>query len=127
MCEGNPQLLWTLTPAASSINNDDRPDEAFTTERAQRAGRANAASGWFCSSDTTRAQHQHCRKLALSLSSHRPTGRAVLARCRRPRAWVPVVLPRYAGRIMVNIPNDHFGPIPAEADPRGTVSSGAAG
>lgn len=50
------------------INNDDRPDEAFTTERAQRAGRANAASG----------------------------------------------------RIMVNIPNDHFGPIPAEADPRGT-------
>ncbi|KAL4447318.1 hypothetical protein ABPG77_007351 [Micractinium sp. CCAP 211/92] len=49
------------------INNDDRPDEAFTTERAQRAGRANAASG----------------------------------------------------RIMVNIPNDHFGPIPAEADPRG--------
>ncbi|KAL4443565.1 hypothetical protein ABPG75_011302 [Micractinium tetrahymenae] len=50
------------------INNDDRPDKAFTTERAQRAGRANAASG----------------------------------------------------RIMVNIPNDHFGPIPAEADPRGT-------
>ncbi len=49
------------------INNDDRPDEAFTTERAQRAGRANAASG----------------------------------------------------RIMVNIPNDHFGPIPASADPRG--------
>lgn len=26
-----------------------------------------------------------------------------------------------AGRIMVNVPNDHFGPIPAEADPRGTV------
>lgn len=49
------------------INNDDRPDEAFTTERAQRAGRANAASG----------------------------------------------------RIMVNVPNDHFGPIPPEADPRG--------
>jgi E3 ubiquitin-protein ligase UHRF1 len=49
------------------MNNDDRPDEAFTTERAQRAGRANAASG----------------------------------------------------RIMVNVPNDHFGPIPAECDPRG--------
>ena len=49
------------------MNNDDRPDEAFTTERAQRAGRANAASG----------------------------------------------------RIMVNVPNDHFGPIPPEADPRG--------
>ncbi|PSC72511.1 E3 ubiquitin-ligase ORTHRUS 2-like [Micractinium conductrix] len=49
------------------MNNEDRPDEAFTTERAQRAGRANASSG----------------------------------------------------RIMVNIPNDHFGPIPAEADPRG--------
>lgn len=49
------------------MNNDDRPDEAFTTERAQRSGRANASSG----------------------------------------------------RIMVNIPNDHFGPIPAEADPRG--------
>lgn len=51
------------------INNEDRPDEAFTTERAVRNGRANAASG----------------------------------------------------RIMVNVPNDHFGPIPAEADPRGTV------
>lgn len=50
------------------INNDDRPDEAFTTERAQRAGMANAASG----------------------------------------------------RIMVNVPGDHFGPIPASADPRGT-------
>lgn len=24
---------------------------------------------------------------------------------------------------MVNIPNDHFGPIPAEADPRGIVSA----
>lgn len=49
------------------LNNDDRPDEAFTTERAQRAGRANAASG----------------------------------------------------RIMVTVPNDHFGPIPPSADPRG--------
>lgn len=48
------------------IDNKDRPDEAYTTERAVRAGRANAASG----------------------------------------------------RIMVNIPNDHFGPIPAEADTR---------
>ena len=47
------------------INNDDRPDEAFTTERAQRAGRANAASG----------------------------------------------------RIKVNVPNDHFGPIPSSACP----------
>jgi len=53
--------------AMQVIRNDDRPDEAFTTERAQRTGRANAASG----------------------------------------------------RIMVNIPNDHFGPIPPEADPRG--------
>ncbi|GAB4818166.1 hypothetical protein N2152v2_005212 [Parachlorella kessleri] len=49
------------------IDDKDRPDEAFTTERAVRAGRANAASG----------------------------------------------------RIMVNVPNDHFGPIPPEADPRG--------
>lgn len=49
------------------IGNDDRPDQAFTTERAQRSGRANAASG----------------------------------------------------RIMVSVPNDHFGPIPPEADPRG--------
>lgn len=54
--------------ALAMTRNDDRPDEAFTTERAQRTGRANAASG----------------------------------------------------RIMVNIPNDHFGPIPPEADPRGT-------
>ena len=34
-----------LSHSSRSINNDDRPDEAFTTERAQRAGRANAASG----------------------------------------------------------------------------------
>lgn len=53
---------------AQMLRNDDRPDEAFTTERAQRTGRANAASG----------------------------------------------------RIMVNVPNDHFGPIPPDADPRGT-------
>ena len=51
------------------VRNKDRPDEAFTTDRAVRAGRANAASG----------------------------------------------------RIMVTVPNDHFGPIPAEADPRGLV------
>jgi len=42
-----------------------RPNEAFTTDRAQRAGRANAASG----------------------------------------------------RIMVTVPNDHFGPILPEHDP----------
>lgn len=49
------------------LQNEDRPDDAYTTERAVRAGRANAASG----------------------------------------------------RIFVNIPSDHFGPIPPEADPRG--------
>ncbi|KAL0054420.1 hypothetical protein WJX82_008650 [Trebouxia sp. C0006] len=49
------------------IRDKDRPDEAFTTARAVRAGRANAASG----------------------------------------------------RIMVTVPNDYFGPIPPEADPRG--------
>lgn len=47
------------------INNENRPDQAFVTDRAQRSGRANAASG----------------------------------------------------RIMVTIPNDHFGPITAEHDP----------
>lgn len=51
--------------AYERVNNADRPDEAFTTERAQRAGRANAASG----------------------------------------------------RIMVTVPNDHFGPILPEHDP----------
>ena len=51
------------------IRDKDRPDEAFTTDRAVRAGRANAASG----------------------------------------------------RIMVTVPNDHFGPIPPDADPRGLV------
>lgn len=50
------------------IANADRPDEAFTTDRAVRSGRANAASG----------------------------------------------------RIMVTTPQDHFGPIPPEHDPRGT-------
>ena len=49
------------------LNNQDRPDQAFTTDRAKRAGNANASSG----------------------------------------------------RIMVTVPNDHFGPIPASADPRG--------
>jgi E3 ubiquitin-protein ligase UHRF1 len=62
---GNPS---NAGKSFARINNDDRPDEAFTTERAQRAGLANAASG----------------------------------------------------RIMVKVPNDHFGPIPPEADPRGT-------
>jgi len=47
------------------IDNESRPEQAFVTERAQRAGRANAASG----------------------------------------------------RIMVTIPNDHFGPIGSEHDP----------
>ena len=51
------------------VSEKDRPNEAFTTDRAVRAGRANASSG----------------------------------------------------RIMVNVPGDHFGPIPPEADPRGTV------
>lgn len=47
------------------IADESRPAEAFTTERAVRNGRANAASG----------------------------------------------------RIMVNVPNDHFGPILPEHDP----------
>jgi hypothetical protein len=58
--------------AYERINNADRPDEAFTTERAQRAGRANAASG----------------------------------------------------RIMVTVPNDHFGPILPEHDPENGKVSG---
>ena len=54
------------------VNDSDRPKEAFTTERAVRNGRANAASG----------------------------------------------------RILVDVPNDHFGPILPEHDPdRGQVSS----
>ena len=57
--------------AIDRIKDKDRPDEAYTTDRAVRAGRANAASG----------------------------------------------------RIMVNVPNDHFGPIPREADPRGLVGT----
>ncbi len=28
-----------------------------------------------------------------------------------------------SGRIMVTVPQDHFGPIPPEHDPRGTVRS----
>lgn len=65
---GKPKSSVAPGQMAQIMRNDDRPDEAFTTERAQRTGRANAASG----------------------------------------------------RIMVQVPNDHFGPIPAEADPRGT-------
>ena len=81
----NPRINTALTtairmakqgvqdPAKSNnferIRDKDRPDEAFTTDRAVRAGRANAASG----------------------------------------------------RIMVTVRNDHFGPIPPEADPRGLV------
>ena len=51
--------------AAAKLANDQRPDEAFVTERAVRAGKANASSG----------------------------------------------------RIFVTIAPDHFGPIPASADP----------
>ena len=47
------------------LHNQDRPDKAYTTERAQKNGKANAASG----------------------------------------------------RIFVTVPQDHFGPIPAENDP----------
>ncbi|KAF7836899.1 E3 ubiquitin-protein ligase ORTHRUS 2-like [Senna tora] len=47
------------------VHNQDRPDKAYTTERAQRKGKSNAASG----------------------------------------------------KIFVTVPQDHFGPIPAENDP----------
>jgi hypothetical protein len=59
--------LTTLDPLLlpSPATDESRPAEAFTTERAVRNGRANAASG----------------------------------------------------RIMVNVPNDHFGPILPEHDP----------
>lgn len=69
MAEGfsTADAAWLLV--LQHIQDKDRPDEAFTTDRAVRAGRANAASG----------------------------------------------------RIMVTVPGDHFGPIPAEADPRGQV------
>lgn len=63
------KLAKVLALGVQKVNDTDRPDEAFTTERAVRAGRANAASG----------------------------------------------------RIMVNIPPDHFGPIGPEHDPRGRV------
>ncbi|KAK6147970.1 hypothetical protein DH2020_018882 [Rehmannia glutinosa] len=36
---GGPQIVYRF------LHNQDRPDKAFTTERAQRAGMANAASG----------------------------------------------------------------------------------
>ena len=55
----------TAAAAAAKIANDQRPDEAFTTERAVKSGKANASSG----------------------------------------------------RIFVSVPADHFGPIPASADP----------
>jgi hypothetical protein len=58
--------------AVQRVADADRPAEAFTTDRAVRSGRANAASG----------------------------------------------------RILVNVPNDHFGPILPEHDPeRGLVSA----
>lgn len=61
----------TVPKPNNRINDSDRPDEAFTTDRAVRNGRANAASG----------------------------------------------------RIKVNIPGDHFGPILPEHDPEtGRVS-----
>lgn len=47
------------------VHNQNRPDKAYTTERAKKAGKANACSG----------------------------------------------------KIFVTVPNDHFGPIPAENDP----------
>lgn len=42
----------------------------------------------------------------------------VVATTHRPTLYMNIC----SGRIMVSIPNDHFGPIPASADPRGMVS-----
>lgn len=62
--QGNGQKKREAKPFVR-MDNDSRPSKAFVTERAQRNGRANAASG----------------------------------------------------RIMVNVPNDWFGPILPEHDP----------
>ncbi|KAG1680327.1 hypothetical protein FOA52_015417 [Chlamydomonas sp. UWO 241] len=61
----NPVKVGGPAKDYKRINNEKRPDQAFTSDKAVRSGRANAASG----------------------------------------------------RIMVTIPNDHFGPITAEHDP----------
>jgi E3 ubiquitin-protein ligase UHRF1 len=42
---GKARALVAPAQAAQMLRNEDRPDEAYTTERAQRTGRANAASG----------------------------------------------------------------------------------
>lgn len=65
VCVGIVWLMELLCPCCLVAADESRPAEAFTTERAVRNGRANAASG----------------------------------------------------RIMVNVPNDHFGPILPEHDP----------
>ena len=42
---GNATIEWLVMCILQKVNDKDRPDEAFTTDRAVRAGRANAASG----------------------------------------------------------------------------------
>ena len=39
------QLVMHCSGVLQKVSDKDRPDEAFTTDRAVRAGRANAASG----------------------------------------------------------------------------------
>ena len=101
-------ISFLQTP--TSINNDDRPDEAFTTERAVRAGRANAASGERHEARHPMGARRAARGCCQAL--HVPAVQRGLVLAAKP--------PRATGRIMVNVPNDHFGPIPPEADPRGT-------
>ncbi|KAI4308513.1 hypothetical protein L6164_031576 [Bauhinia variegata] len=48
------------------LNNDDRPDEAFTTERAKKAGKANASSGRIL----VTTHHEHFGPI---LAEHDPT------------------------------------------------------
>ena len=42
---GKARALMAPAQRAQMLRNEERPDEAYTTERAQRSGRANAASG----------------------------------------------------------------------------------
>ena len=42
---GTATIEWLVMCTLQKVSDKDRPDEAFTTDRAVRAGRANAASG----------------------------------------------------------------------------------
>jgi hypothetical protein len=86
------------------VEVEQRPDEAFTTDRAVRSGRANAASGRIMVSAPARPRCLSQQPWRLPCTGRQP--------------------PCLPACFQVTTPNDHFGPIPAEHDPERNRVSG---